>query len=252
LAQGHCVRSLHSPLWLALILAARMMTSSPQAGPMQGQAVAGIAKNISWKILFFVAACCVLAAAVISIISLIFSFTWAPVSMLTQLFLLVFGLLMLVLDFPVPPNQQLAMIRFNIYKFLLFMTRFTGRGMWYLFLGTMVFAAMWDLEHYYFIGFVLSGYISVLGLVVLIFGWRLSCKLNEVRKALQLAPVQCPQGGFGYEGFSELARQANQTSFTSDELVYVFNGLSFSPLNDGVLTPDEYMLWLTPGRMEIV
>jgi len=219
----------------------------------QGQALAGIAKNVSWKLLFFAAACCVLAAAVISIGAMIIEFTWAPFSMTTQLFLLVFGLLMLVLDFPIPhPHPTLAMVRFSIYKFLLFMTRFTGRGMWYLFLGTMIFVALFDEKISYFFGVCLSGYVGALGLVTLIYGLQLSNKLDTVRKALQNTRTDCPHNGWSYVGFGDLSMQVNGTKFSEDELVYIFNGLSFTPSNDGVLTPDEYNNWLSPGRAEII
>lgn len=233
-----------------------MAATTPQGGPVAGgggQAVAGIAKNISWKLLFFIAACCVLAAAVISIGAMIVEFEWAPFSMTTQLFLLVFGMLMIVLDFPIPhPNPYLAMVRFSIYKFLLFMTRFTGRGMWYLFLGTMIFVALFDLKISYFFGVCLSGYVGIVGLVTLIYGLQLSSKLDTVRKSLQNAPTQAPYNGWSYTGFGDLALQVNGTKFSEDELIYIFNGLSFTPSNDGVITPDEYNTWLMPGRMEII
>merc|ERR1719231_1097479 len=46
----------------------------------QGQAVAGIAKNMSWKILFFSAALCTLAASIISVLYMVGSFSIAPCS----------------------------------------------------------------------------------------------------------------------------------------------------------------------------
>merc|ERR1719440_2163000 len=84
------------------------------------QAVHGIAKNMSWKILFFLAGCCTLAAATISILFMIFSFEFAPFSFTTILFMLLFGILMVILDFPVPrPSPALASVRAHIYKFFL-------------------------------------------------------------------------------------------------------------------------------------
>merc|ERR1719451_249416 len=127
---------------------------------MSTQSVSGIAKNMSWKIL-------------------IFTFSWAPFSFTSQVFLLVFGLLMLVLDFPLPhPSPNLAMVRNNIYKFMLFMTRFTGRGIWYTFLGTMIFGALYDLNISWFLGVLIGGYVVVLGIVTTCYGLILSRKLN--------------------------------------------------------------------------
>lgn len=224
-----------------------------------GQQIAGIAKNISWQILFFVAACFVLAASIISILALVLSFQWAPLSTLNQFFLLIFGLLMFVLDFPLPVNQLppavsniFLQIRTSIYKFMLFMARFTGRGVWYLFLSTMVFAALWDLNISQFLGACLGLYVGILGLVALIYGFTLSYKLDRVRKDLRSRPHQCPPQGFTLMGFRDLAFQATQTNFTDDELNYVFNGLSLTPKADLTLSPQEYGEWLSPGGMPIL
>lgn len=229
------------------------MPPMPQGFQEGGQAVAGIAKNMSWKVLFFAAACCTLVAATISILYFVFTFSWAPMSFTTILFMGVFGCLMVVLDFPIPhPSPHLAAVRANIYKFLLFLTRFTGRGVWYLFLGTLIFATLFDLEISYFFGICLGGYVGVLGLVTLVFGIRLSQKLDAVRQALLCGNQSCPPQGYGMETFRQLAAQEAKVEFTDDELTYVFNGLSFNPMNDGIITPEEYKQWLLPGRMEIV
>jgi len=225
----------------------------PQNMQEGGQAVAGIAKNMSWKLLFFIAACCTLAAATISILFMIFTFEWAPFSFTTVLFMLLFGSLMVVLDFPIPhPNPTLAAVRANIYKFFLFLTRFTGRGAWYLFLGTMIFATLYDLNISPFFGICMGGYVGILGLVTLFFGVRLSQKLEVVRQELLIGDKMCPPNGYSMQGFKDLAMQVSKQDFTDDEIVYVFNSLSFNPMNDGVINPEEYKQWLMPGKAEIV
>jgi len=219
----------------------------------QGQAVAGIAKNMSWKLLFFGAACCTFASAVIAILYMVIEMVWAPCSFTTVLFLLMFGLMQIVLDFPVPhPNPTLAWVRLNIYKFFLFLTRFTGRGMWYLFLGTLIFAVLFDLKISYFFGICLGGYVGILGLVTLFFGVHLSRRLDQVRLELVMNDTPPPHGGLSTEMFRTLAQQVGKIDFTEDELTYIFNSLSFTASNDGVITPEEYKQWLLPGKMEIV
>lgn len=217
------------------------------------QAVHGIAKNMSWKILFFLAGCCTLAAATISILFMIFSFEFAPFSFTTILFMLLFGILMVILDFPVPrPSPTLASVRAHIYKFFLFLTRFTGRGVWYLFMGTMIFATLFDLDINQFFGIVMGGYVGLVGIASLVFGIRLSNRLDAVRQELLLGDKQCPPNGYSKDGFRALSNQVAKMDFTDDELDYVFNSLSFNPMNDGLITPEEYKQWLLPGKMEIV
>merc|ERR1719440_1155333 len=167
----------------------------PQGYSLQdsSQAVHGIAKNMSWKILFFLAGCCTLAAATISILYMIFSFEFAPFGFTTVLFMLLFGILMVILDFPVPrPSPALASVGAHIYKFFLFLTRFTGRGVWYLFMGTMIFATLFDLDINQFFGIVMGGYVGAVGLVSLIFGLRLSQRLDVVRQELLMGNRDCP------------------------------------------------------------
>lgn len=215
------------------------------------QVAAGIAKNVSWKIMFFAASCCTMASAVISLISVIGM--GAPFSLVTTVFQLVFGFIMLVLDFPIPfPSTRLAEVRAHTYKFLLFMTRFTGRGIWYLFLGTMIFATLYDLKISKFFGICLGGFVGILGLVTLVFGFKLSQKLDLVRKALMTVPQQCPSQGLSKTMFRDMAHQSAQVEFTDDELDYVINSLSFTPQNDDIIKPEEYKAWLEPGKMEMV
>lgn len=217
------------------------------------QAVAGIAKNMSWKWLFFGGAACTLAAAVINILVMIVHHEFEPFSFTTVLFLLVFGFLMLVLDFPIPhPSESLAAVRAGIYKFLLFMTRFTGRGIWYLFLGSLIFATLVDLKISAFFGIILAGYVGILGVVALFFGLHLSLRLEKVRQVLLIEKQQCPGHGFDPSVFKNICKQSAQQDFTDDELAYIFNSLSFSSGNDGIIKPDEYNAWLSPGKMEIV
>jgi hypothetical protein len=217
--------------------------------------VVSIAKNFSWKILFFTASCCVLAAALISIVDLVVTFRWAPVSFTAQGFLLFFGILMFVLDFPVSHNSYtITSLQSHIYKFVLFMTRFTGRGLWYTFLGSMIFVALFDLKISLFFGVLLGGFVCVLGIVTTCYGVLLSRKLNSVRLAVLASdfPQECPSQGFSKQDFRDLARRVNQTDFADDELDYVINGLSFTAHNTGTIMRDEYLYWVSPGSMEIV
>jgi hypothetical protein len=232
-----------------------MFMSSSESKKAEPVEVVSIAKNLSWKVLFFTASCCVLAAALISMADLVLTFRWAPVSFTTQGFLLFFGTLMFVLDFPFSHNSHtMTSIQSHIYKFMLFMTRFTGRGLWYTFLGSMIFVALFDLKISSFFGVLLGGFVSVLGIVTTCYGVLLSRKLNSVRQAVLASDFEqeCPSQGFSKQDFRDLARRVNQTDFTDDELDYIINGLSFTAHNTGMIMRDEYLYWVSPGSMEIV
>merc|ERR1719198_2736089 len=98
---------------------------------------------MKWKWGFFGGAVVVFGVGVGTSLYWIGHPTFAPATAVSEFFLLMFGALMLVLDFPFPNmalHPHITAFRFHIYKFVLFMTRFMGRGIWYLFLSTMVFS----------------------------------------------------------------------------------------------------------------
>jgi len=216
-----------------------------------------IGKNVTWRILFFTAAICVLVTSVIAFLCMLFSFVWAPFSHLSVIFLLILSIVMIVLDAPLPQNDKLDMVRVRVYKYLLFMTRFTGRGIWYAFLGTEVWVVLWDNDLVGWLKWLaipLGVYPVLLGIGSGLYGLMLSRKLNSVRKAIMdhPPPPQCNERGFDKSAFSDLCMSANQTRFTDDELDYVINGLSFAARNDGVVSQEEYYRWISAGWWQIV
>ncbi|CAE8674033.1 unnamed protein product [Polarella glacialis] len=201
------------------------------------------------------------ATGFISVLYWMIHFTWAPATFMSEIFLLIFGMLMIVLDFPIPhPNMTLVAVRDHCYKFLLFMTRFMGRGMWYLFLATMVFSALWDTNIDWFWGAAFSSYLVVLGTAALVQGWWISTKLETVRRMIidtrrpptdWIAPGQ---PGLNKEQFKAVIAKTSgdPEMFSLDELDYVMNALSFTPSNDGIVSLEEFAYWLQPGPMLMV
>ncbi len=63
-----------------------------------------------------------------------------------------------------------AIFLFSLLRYLLFMTRFTGRGVWYLYLGTMIWASLYNLNLDPFIGFILASFVGALGIMSIFYG----------------------------------------------------------------------------------
>ncbi|CAK0887751.1 unnamed protein product [Prorocentrum cordatum] len=230
-------------------------------GLIGGQAEAGIEKKLYVKVGFFTGAVFVVSAAMYSIIHYMRGIEWAPATFFGNVFLLVFGILMVVLDFPIPhPHQSLVDIRDNIYKFVLFMTRFTGRGIWYLFLATLVFSTLWDGGASWLLGLIFTGYLIILGIAALYKGGMMSYKLNKVREEIlksnrsaehYLAPSQNCLSKVQFNAMVESVMHEHGF-FSDDELDYVINSLSFTPENDGQVSMEEIEYWLSDGPMMIV
>ena len=81
--------------------------------------------GVLWKIVFFATASVVFASSVITVFLLTFT-EIAPFAWLNAIYLCIFAFSMMVVDFPL----ELAVIheaRALVYKYLMFLTRFTGR-----------------------------------------------------------------------------------------------------------------------------
>jgi len=207
--------------------------------------------KLEWKLAFFVGACFAVGAGVIGVLDLAF-FAFAPFDLINELYLLIFGLLMLVIDFPLP-HPKVREYKLTIYKYLLFMTRFTGRGFWYLFLGTMVFASLWDLNISPFLGFILGGYIVLLGFASIYAGVTRSVKLENLRKAIMKRGEAeydklCPKTGMSSIQFNEMSNHVNGMKFTDDELHYIFDALSFTVRADDKVSYEEFRDWTNKDK----
>lgn len=226
-------------------------------GPGDGGNIA-IEKYMKWNWAFFGGAVLVFSTAVGTMLFWMGNFTFAPATFFFELFMFAFGGLMIVLDMPIPHMQNhkhVTMVRFQIYKFALFMTRFMGRGMWYLFLATMVFGALWDTGINWFLGGLCTTYLVILGVCALSKGFIMSHKLNRVRECITQAGYPAErfiargQSGLTAQQFSRMVEETTneQNLFSTDELDYIINALSFSPYNDGQVTLEELGYWLMPG-----
>lgn len=234
------------------------------AQPGLGLGGGGDAKGIAiehymkWNWAFFVGALLTFATSIGTMVYWLSHFTFAPATFFFEIFMLIFGLMMIVLDTPIPQMQKhphIQATREQIYKFALFMTRFMGRGMWYLFLSTMVFGALWDTGINWFLGGACTAYLLILGIVAMMKGFLLTHKLNKVRDAIigQGFPAErfiAPgMAGLSAQQFKHMVQETtrDQELFNDDEIDYIINALSFTPYHDSKVTLEEMQYWLLPG-----
>lgn len=199
-----------------------------------------------WKLLFFVAACCVIVAGALSIFSGVINMI-SPFDFINYAYLTLFGFLMLVIDFPIE-HPVIRNLKMSIFHYALFMCRFVGRGIWYMFLSAMTVGALWDNEVSPFLGFFLGGYVFFLSIYCILYGVRLSAKLESVRqKVLEQGPEQwgayIPPSGMTKTQFRELAVSLKGIVFTDEELVYIVNAFSFEVRSDDVISKEEFDEW---------
>ncbi len=76
-------------------------------------------------------------------------------------------------------HPRITEFKMGIYKFCLFLTRFIGRGIAYLFLGSMVCGNLWDYSMG-FLGFIIFGFLTVIGGAAIYKGFQITKKLDMV------------------------------------------------------------------------
>merc|ERR1711964_88468 len=106
---------------------------------------------------------------------------------------------------------------------MLFLTRFTGRGMWYLFLSTASWVVLYDSGICTFLGVIITMYVFLLGVASLAKGYLLSRKLHDVRGMIQNQQARFqPKANMNKDAFRSMLQAAtNSTPFTEADLDYV-------------------------------
>eukprot|EP00397_Hematodinium_sp_SG-2012_P014229 GEMP01014460.1.p1 GENE.GEMP01014460.1~~GEMP01014460.1.p1 ORF type:complete len:253 (+),score=41.28 GEMP01014460.1:27-785(+) len=217
----------------------------------------------AWKVLFSTAALAVIAAGVVGFVQGCATLT-EPFETLNQVYLILFGLLLIVLDMPsmtfASAFQSTA--KFAIYKYALLLTRFTGRGLVYLFLAAVVVGTLWTDDEAPVTGFIFGGYIVAIGVLAIYKGITQSIKLDRVRRNIKTSCAQrgkeyinmiCPGCGLTGKQFSELIVQMQGDKFSEEEMSYVMNALSMSASkNVQVVQRNQFIAWTHQTRMTLL
>jgi hypothetical protein len=135
-----------------------------------------------------------------------------------------------------------------MFHYALFLTRFLGRGLFYLFLSAMVVGALWDNGLCPFLGFILGGVIAAISIASLIKGIDLTRRLEQVRKVvIEQGPEAwgsyIPPTGLKKKQFADLALSLKSIKFSDEEMNYVVAGFSFDINNDDVIQKEEFTEW---------
>lgn len=118
-----------------------------------------------------------------------------------------------------------------------------------MFLSTMIFSALWDLNISRFLGIFFSVPVMAIGMYGTHVGWNLSKKLNRVRMCLLDTGVD--QTEMTEREFSSLC-ESNDVRFDANELEYVINALTGKSSGERIIGSNEFHDWLKEGLLVIV
>ena len=142
--------------------------------------------TLGWRLLFF--ALGIVTTVISSFLTVGWLFSLSIFYTIIGAYAAVFGLLICALDFPdqIFPRMTPVLTGYRLitFKHFLFMTRLTGRGFLYIFLGTLLYSMMWDAGAAPFLGLIFATiYVGAGGAAVAV-GFKLSMKLEKIRKQL--------------------------------------------------------------------
>lgn len=229
----------------------------PQKNNPPGTQTSMAGKPNPLNLSMFAADCCVMIAALVSFFSQFFSIQWADALEMSYIF--VFGLVLAVLDTPLIPNHQIVReYQLSITKYIALLSRVTGKGAVYIFLGCALASSIWAKNEesglMIFFAIVIGFFVVLVGLMVLVLGLLKSRNLNLVRQELmkddtsleqlyqQFAKLQ-PQSGLTKEEFKNMTPCARGVAFEDADLNLIFNVLSSSSKHE-YITHEDLLNWV--------
>eukprot|EP00923_Selenidium_pygospionis_P008702 GHVN01014835.1.p1 GENE.GHVN01014835.1~~GHVN01014835.1.p1 ORF type:complete len:238 (-),score=28.25 GHVN01014835.1:199-912(-) len=198
--------------------------------------------NCRYQSLFFIASIGTVMASFVGVLTSLLYFEMA--NMVNCVFLCVFGLTMMVIDIPGCPRWA-SRYRQVVRKYFRFLTRLTGKSLWFLYLGCLVAVSLWPSEHLsrdmgmVFFALSLSLFIVTVAFIGLLISIKKSLVLEKVRQALRAQfrgdaleayrkwALTEPSHGMQFEEFNRMASEvtANRICFDVTDLGIIYNAL---------------------------
>jgi len=201
------------------------------------------------NLVFFAGACCLIVGSFIGFCIAFFRPQFVDVIEMAYIFM--FGVILAVLDTPFFKTIK-AMGDFKMYigKYINILTRVTGKGLAFLFLGSDLFCVLWELgaddsnsSHVAIKVFaVLACFIPVVvGLAAIVIGIMKSWKLQKARKHIEMAATleqrydtwaqtyRDAQGGLTPLEFNQLTMDNGGFKWEDADLKLIFNALVSNP-----------------------
>jgi len=204
------------------------------------------------NLVFFAGACCLILGSFVGFITAFFRFQ--PVDVIEMAYIFMFGVILAVLDAPFFKTIK-VMGEFKMYigKYINILTRVTGKGLAFLFLGSDLFCVLWQLgsdnsysSHIFIQVFaVLACFIpAAAGLAAIVIGVMKGWKLQKARKHIEMAgtleqrynewaqtyrDVQGCQGGLTPLEFNQLTMDNGGFKWEDTDLKLIFNALVSNP-----------------------
>lgn len=220
--------------------------------------------NCKYQTLFFIAGFAVVFGGMVGLVGSLFTLEFA--NLVVSFFLIIFGLIMMVLDVPGSPRWA-GRYRILCRKFVRFLTRLTGKAMWFLFLGCMSACNLWPTDRaggsLLFFTILISFFVIIVSIMGLLIAVRKSLRLEKIRKAVitgskglsadvyRKYAMTDPSHGMQFEEFNRLCADftSGKLQFEVTDLGIIYNALDEN--QKGAINEREFCEWIT-GTMTYV
>jgi len=203
----------------------------------------------------FAAGCCVAFGGFYGALYCIFG-EFQPVNVIQQIYLGLFGVLLMILDTPTQGMKCVKEYREHMSKYIHLLTRVVGKGITFIFLGLMTWVSLMTNDVSVFLPVVVGLYIIIVGVVTTFLGARMSKKLNGLRIALQQAGQGDVGGyiskydqaatnkaaGLTKNDFNSMFQQTVGGTFSDSDSRAIFNSLA-SDVHKTYITCEDLALW---------
>jgi hypothetical protein len=211
---------------------------------------------------FWGAAWAVLLGGIVGLLSTMMGPVWEGgiYDLVDNIYLILFGVIMVILDAPLN-FAGIVTWQTLVHKYCKALQLFTGRGIWYIFLGCMVFFTLWDNNEWGFGGLILGVYVFVVGGCSTVLGILKSNKLEKAREEVkrkgesQLRALhryyarKFPHEGLTPDEFNQLTTQTAGLTFDANDLDYIFGALSS---NRSCISQNDLYEWVTGQFMTLL
>eukprot|EP00922_Rhytidocystis_sp_ex-Travisia-forbesii_P012732 GHVS01019160.1.p1 GENE.GHVS01019160.1~~GHVS01019160.1.p1 ORF type:complete len:274 (+),score=19.15 GHVS01019160.1:167-988(+) len=220
--------------------------------------------NCKYQTLFFGAGLGVLFGAAVALMVSVLHLH--PTQIINSIFLLFFGIIMMILDVPGSPRWA-GRYRQLCRRYCRFLTRLTGKSLWFLFLGSLTACALWPSGRggnvLLFVAISLGFFVVAVSIVGLLIAIRKSLRLEKVRKAVQQSckgaylevyrkyAMTDPQHGMQFEEFNRMCADHTfgKLQFDVTDLGIVYNALDEH--QKSAINEREFTDWLA-GTMTYI
>ncbi|EER05016.1 conserved hypothetical protein [Perkinsus marinus ATCC 50983] len=200
----------------------------------------------------------VFVAAVVNLLHVLYYHPLILLSILEAFFLLMFSVMMVAIDLPTRTRVAVELREFA-EGFLKILMRITGKGVWYVYLGSAVFSSMRANKCWSAGAWLLGGYTFLVGMITGALGFSKSRKLNRIRREIGLQfdndaeriyeafAVDDPSRGMTREEFAAMTSQLTSITLRDDEVKYIYSALCTGVgyrNSKGELTASELRKWM--------